>query len=349
MPLVLGPNEAGSYLDRNEAPGSFVDMLTAAGYRSAVAGLRLGVFAALASGPRPLPVLAKEIGADPRGLGLLADVLVSFGYLSRNGETYANTPMTETWLADRNGYAIVELFWQRVLFQMWDNLEESVRTGEPATDFYTWLRERPDTLRHFQSMLGNHAALLADEVVAAIPVPPGGSLLDLGGGHARYAVALCACHPGLRATVFDAAEALAVGGNAVAAAGLGDRITLSPGDFMRDDFGSGYDVVLLFNVLHGYPAEANRELLGRVAAALNPGGTAVILEHGADPPASEGVTGAAFLQTFSLNLFHGQGGQVYRLDDIVGWLTTAGLTLGTPVSRPLVASPTQHLLLATRP
>jgi SAM-dependent methyltransferase len=345
MPLRLGADEADRYLDRHASPPSFLDMVTAAGYRSAVAGLRLGVFAALRDEPRSLVELAEAVGADPRGLGLLAEVLVDMGYLTRDGDTYANTPGTAAWLAQGEaGYALVELFWQRVLFQLWDNLEDSIRVGKPATDFYAWLAQRPDSLRHFQTMLGNHAKVLAPEIVDAVPVPPDGTLLDLGGGHARYAAALCAHHTGLRATVMDLPDALALGTEVVAEAGVADRVTLTAGDYTQAALGTGFDTVLLFNVLHGYDAAANRQLLRRVAAALAPDGTVVILEHRADPPATEGVTGAAFLRVFSLNLFHGQGGQVYPLDEIGAWLAEAGFD--APAVHPLRASPTQHLLIA---
>jgi Dimerisation domain len=77
MPIVPVDD---AYLD-GSAPGSFIDMLGTAAYRCAGAAQRLGVFAALSSGPLAAPDLATAIGADPRGVRLLADALVSFGYL----------------------------------------------------------------------------------------------------------------------------------------------------------------------------------------------------------------------------------------------------------------------------
>jgi hypothetical protein len=42
---------------------------------------------------------------------------------------------------------------------------------------------------------------------------------------------------------------------------------MRPGNYLEEDLGSGYDLVLLFNVLHGHPAAGNQALLARVAAA----------------------------------------------------------------------------------
>lgn len=332
MPIELGDDEAAA-LAANEAPGSVVDMLGTAAYRCAAAAMRLGVFGALRAGPLPAAALASSIGADPRGVTILADALVSFGYLTGSAAGYALTPLSDKWLVD-SPYATVELFWQRVLLELWDGIEESVRTGKPAVDFYAWLAERPETSRQFQSMLDSHAQSLADELAPLLPVPAGPArLLDVGGGHGRYSTALCERHPLLAATVLDLPSALGPGG---------DRVTMRAGDYLEEDLGSGYDLVLLFNVLHGYPAAGNQALLARVAAALNPGGTVAILEHGRDAPAPSDV---AFLRTFSLNLFHGQNGQVYGVDEITGWL--GGFSSVTVTQ--LASSPTQHLVTAQSP
>ncbi|HWM03295.1 MAG TPA: methyltransferase [Actinophytocola sp.] len=339
MPIELGDEEARAY-SGNEAPGSFVDMLGTAAYRTAATAMRLGVFDALRSGPLPAPALAAAIGADPRGVGLLADALVAFGYLVPAEDGYANAPVAETWLSGSDGYPTVELFWQRVLFEMWDGLEESVRTGKPAVDFYAWLAERPETSRHFQSMLDSHGKMLADELVPLLDVTEG-AVLDLGGGHGRYSVALCQRHPELTATVLDFPSALGT-----PPAELADRVTMRAGDYTSEELGSGYSLVLLFNVLHGHPAANNRALLDRVARSLRSGGTVAILEHGTDTPPEEGRAGAAFIHLFSLNLFHGQGGQVYPIDEVTGWLSEAGF--GAAESTRLRSSPTQHLVVARK-
>lgn len=352
MPLVLDPDEARRFHDQNKGPGSFLDLLATAGYRAAGVGLRLGLFAALQAADQDEPMsaqaLADALDTDPRGTELLADLLVSFGYLHRRKDGgYTNTALTNTWLGQSSNYSMVEQFWNQVLFDLWDNLEQAVRTGTPPMHFYEWLSQRPETLARFQSMLAAHATQLAEEVAAALTPPAGDcSLLDIGGGHARYTVALCARHPGLRATVLDVPDALAVGAKAVAEAALADRVTLRPGDYHTDELGS-HDIVLLFNLLHGHDITTNHALLHRVAAALRPGGTAVILEHGAEPPADAGTTEAAYLRMFSLNLFLGQGGQVYRVRDITSWLTDAGLTHVT--TRPLAPSPLERLVIARKP
>ncbi|GAA3854799.1 methyltransferase [Saccharothrix violaceirubra] len=319
----------------DDGPASFHDMLSTAGYRAVATALELGLFAALTEGPLDADDLAARLGTDPRGTGLLADVLVTLGHLEPG---YANSPSTTRWLT--GPYAEVDRFWSTVLFSSWTDLTESVRTGRPALDFYRWLVENPETLHRFQAMLSTHADAIAPEVTTLIT--PGVTLLDVGGGHAKYAIRFCAGNPDLTATVVDLPDAVEVGRAAVAAAGLTDRIGFAAGDYDEVDLGGGYDTVLLFNVVHGRAPDANVTLLARVAKALRPGGRVVLLEHDHHVP---DAGSDAFARVFSLNLFHGQGGQVYPASEITSWLTKAGFT--EPTVHPLSTSPGQSLLVAT--
>ncbi|OJF15880.1 methyltransferase [Couchioplanes caeruleus] len=342
MPVPLTPEEAAGI------PGAHLDLLSTVGFHAAGTAQRLGVFEALTRGALHADELAGRLDLDPDGARVLCDTLVAFGYLTRVGGAYTNSPDAVRWLLREgsDSYAPVLSFWHTVLTERWGGLEESLRRGKPDGDFYAWLDARPDTLADFHTMLSRLAGWLAGEVVPRVPVPDGpASLLDLGGGHAAYPVALCAAYPELRAKVVDLAGALEQGRATVAAAGLTDRIELCPGDLFTADLGTGHDVALLFNIVHGYrPAEV-ATLLGRVAAALRPGGRLLLLEPLADVERPPGPA-EAFVQAFSLNLFHTQGGRVYGYAELTTLLTDAGFT---SVDRHVLErSPTDHLVTAVR-
>jgi SAM-dependent methyltransferase len=342
MPVPVTPEEAAG------VPGAHLDMLSAVGFRAAGTALRLGVFEVLADGGLDAPALAARLGLDPVGAGVLCDTLVAFGYLTRSADRYANSADAARWLlrAAPDSYAPVLSFWHTVLVERWNGLEESLRRGKPDGDFYAWLDGRPDALADFHTMLLRLAGWLAEEIVPLVEVPDGpASLLDLGGGHAAYPVALCAAHPGLRATVVDLAGALEQGRATVAAAGLTDRVELRPGDLFTADLGTGHDVALLFNIVHGYRPDEVSTLLARVAAALRPGGRLLLLEPLADADRAPGV-GEAFVRAFSLNLFHTQGGRAYHHAELVELLHGAGFDGVT--QRVLRRSPTDHLVTAVR-
>ncbi|WP_018909331.1 methyltransferase [Salinispora arenicola] len=347
MPVPLSPEEAQQFHASDAAPAAFLDLLDAVSFRSVGAGLRLGVFEALASGPLPVERLAARTGTDPLGLRILLDALTSFGYLVRADGRYANSVNTTRWLLRSvpDSFAPVLAFWSALLTGWWHDLEMSIRSGTPTGDFYAWLEERPETLADFQTMLRRLADGLGAEIVELVPVPADArSMLDVGGGHASYPVAFLTAHPQLRATVVDLAGALIQGAETIAAAGLTERCTLRAGDLFEVDYGTGHDLVLLFNIVHGYQPAETLTLLRRAAAALRPGGRVALLEPLAEAPEQPAGLSEAFVRMFSLNLFHTQGGRAYGHDELVGLLREAGFT--DVRQQVLSGSETDHLVTA---
>ncbi|MCF6476578.1 methyltransferase type 12, partial [Nonomuraea sp. MG754425] len=124
------------------------------------------------------------------------------------------------------------------------------------------------------------------------------------------------------------------------------RLTLRPGSFLRDDLGTGYDVVLLFNIVHGLSDDETALLLRRAAAALNPGGTIVIGDQFADS-LMPGRASRTLLRLLDLNYLVTIGGRVRTLDEVAGLLRAAGFH-GIRHRRPL-GSPATELAVARRP
>lgn len=307
-------------------PDPMNDVLSAAGFRAARAAYRMGVFDTLRDGPLTAAETAVRLQADVRGIQILLGTLEVFGYVTHREGRYASSPMTAEWLVteETGSFGAAFEFWGTVVFQLWDDLERSVREGKPPLDFYQWLEEHPPVQQNFQTMLRTIARNVAAEVVNTIELPPTARrLLDIGGSHAEYSLAFCGRYPELAATVFDFPGALQTGQEAIAARNMTGRIAMQPGNFLIDELPGGYDVALLMSVVHGHVPDRNIALLRNVAAALAPGGEVIILEQLSDSPTG---TPDAFNRVFSLNLFHLQGGQTYSFDEIAAWLNEAGFS-----------------------
>ncbi|MBG0815520.1 methyltransferase [Planomonospora sp. ID82291] len=344
MPLDLPPDEAAT-LRRGEGPAVQIDLVQTMIFHAAVAALRLGVFGALERGPRELGALARELAVDEANLRALLRLLVTGGYLAEGGDGYERTP-AGAWLAGPDdGFGAVLDFWHSLIGGLWQGLEETVRTGKPQRDFYAWLQERPDVLTRFQGIQLRIAEWVKEEVLelAGLPGEPV-RLLDLGGGHATYSIAYCRRHPGLSATVLDLPGALEPGRATVEAEGMTGRFTFLPGDLRTAEPPGGQDVVLLFNVLHGFPADTARTLVDRAVGALRPGGRLIVMETLADPVGS--VREEAFTRGFDLNLIHTQGGRLHPVEEIAAWTTAAGCA--PPARRDLVRAAGFSLLVADR-
>lgn len=237
------------------------------------------------------------------------------------------------------------VYWGTILQELWVNLEESIRTGQPPTNLYDWLATRPDTARAFQQWMVAITRLNVGEIIGKLKLQPTARrVIDIGGGHAMYSIALCQRYPQLTSVVIDAPEALAIAEETVAAARLSHRITLQAGNFLEDDLGESYDLALLFNIVHGLDSGQNRMLVQRVADALTVGGQIAIVEQLADK--APGPTTRAIGHLLGLSYFHLLGGQVYTFEEVTGWLHAASLT--QPQRKNLLKSSSGSLILASK-
>jgi SAM-dependent methyltransferase len=303
-----------------------LDIWSAVGFRTVVAGVRLGVFDALAGGPLSAEELSQRINADPRGTTMLLRALDGLGYVSQDNGRYSNAPIAARWLtADgRVDFSSGFEYWGTIFFELMDDVEGSVRGGEPPVDFYPWVEERPAVSHSFQEWMVALAQFSGGEIVDKIELAPGPRrLLDVGGGHATYSIMLCRRYPELTATVFDLPEALATGRQNVAAAQLDDRITFVEGRFGHDDLGSGYDVAFLFNVIHGCSPDENADLIKRASRGLTPGGQLVVGDQLAGDVT--GSSARAITGLLGLVYYHLIGGQVFEFEGVAGWMEGAGL------------------------
>lgn len=348
MPVSLNPLQRAVFFTFNQGPGPLIDLWSAVAFRAVLAAMRLGIFDALAAGPQTVDQLANRLGIDPRGTALLLEALAALGYVQQHDLAAANTAMTGKWLlpAGQANFAPYLSYWGTILQTLYADLETSLRSGEPPTHLYDWLEGQPAVSADFQAGMVAIAQIAQGEIVGKLKLPPTARrVLDVGGGHAAYSIALCQRYPQLSATVFDGASVLASGRQQVAQVGLTGRIDFLMGDFLQDELPGEQDVVLLFNILHGCTPEQNGSLLKKAAQALCPGGRVVVVEQLADHQASGGAQ--AINALLALAYFHLLGGQVYRFSDIRSWMDTAGLRHIQRIA--LRRTPGSSLIVAERP
>jgi SAM-dependent methyltransferase len=326
MPLPTSLIEQLVFSTFNLGPAPILDIWSAVGFRIILAAVRLGVFEALADAPLPTAILAQRLQTDPKGTALLLNALESLGYVRREGPAYGNTPMTAKWMLRRSGnFGPGFEFWGASLFKLWDSLEDSLRAGQSTLNLYHWIEDQPEVSRAFQEWMIALADFTSNEVLRLVCLPASARrLLDVGGGHGAYSVAFCRRYPALTATVLDRPQALTTAHAHVSSAGLLERISLRAGDFLAGELGEGYDVALLFNIVHGFTDEQNRSLVSRAARALRPGGLLVLAEQLAGGPS--GGAAHAVQQILGLSYYHLLQGQLYSFETVADWMRSAGLS-----------------------
>jgi SAM-dependent methyltransferase len=177
----------------------------------------------------------------------------------------------------------------------------------------------------------SQARLILEEVVNRIPVPAGASeMLDLGGGHGLYSLALCERYPDLRSRVLDLATPLK-NEMLMAFSGPDTRVRFEKSDILAAPFDAdSADLVLLANVIHHFDESTNRCLIHRIASALRPGGFLVVL----DIMRADSVAASRQIEAL-MDLYFGaaSGAQLWTVIEIQGWQQDVGLLPLSPVTR----------------
>lgn len=327
--MPVNPNflERLALLRLNKGPAPILDLFGAASFESVSFALELDLFEVLADvgGPLTAATLADRIDAHPDGIAMLCNFLVAEGYLAGSEDGYRLTKMTEKWLLAESETNMGPwlTFWNDLVFPFWEHeLETAIRDGQPSQSIYEWFDEEPDRWEVAQDGFRATASLLVDDVADAVSVPDDAmQLIDIGGGHGLYTIELCRRHSNLTATVFDLQGAVETIGDEIPAA-LAERISTQAGDYRTDDFTEGYDLALLFNVIHAHDPAENIALFKRVADALAPNGRIVVLDQwegsGRTPVSRAGLRFVALTYLTTL------GATVYAHEEVTSWLREAG-------------------------
>jgi SAM-dependent methyltransferase len=308
----------------------------ARGYRAAqilFACVELDVFEAIAAGARSATDVAKAIQADARGTELLLNAVVAIGLLEKRKERFFNMPIAETCLArGGQGYMADSLKLESAFYRRWEHLTAAVKTGHRPEENVRD-EQAGDWVRHFERALYNMARPVAPFIADALALPEDRALrvLDVGGGHGGYSIALARRYPRLSATVFELPRVVPVTREIVAQAGLAERVSVQEGDFQHDDLGRGYDVALVFGVLNGEPPERRPALIAKVSAALKPGGCIVLRDAVLDADRAGPPEAAIF--ALQMLLATDAGGLDTR-DEWTRWLVEAGFDPPRSISLP---------------
>jgi len=236
--------------------------------RCILTALELDIFTAVRDGAN-----AEEIGtrihANARAVGMLLNALVALGLLSKSGEVYSNTPESARFFVQsskdnhRNGLLHIANIWHR-----WSTLTDAVRLG---TRVPIARDNAPEWTHSFIAGMQRNAKDRAPLVVKALGTAGVRRILDLGGSGA-YSIAFAKASPDVQCEIVDLPEVVPLTADYVSKAGVLAQVSARPGDMLRDDFGSGYDIILLNAICHMFSEEQNRHIFYCARRALAPKG-----------------------------------------------------------------------------
>lgn len=321
--------------------------LTLGYWRSQVlfSAVELGIFEALRDGGLSSASIASRCGSSPPYTERLLHACVNLGLLAREGDTFTCTPLASTaLLPGAPGYVGDWVGFMGECYRAWGGLEEAIRTGKPVESGVEQLSSGAGFTRRLILAMDQYGQGPGRQLASRIDLSGRVRLLDLGGGAGTYSMLLAERFPELRPVIFDLPPVAEIAREVIAERGFSTRVEVRSGDYLSDDIGDGYDVVLLSNMLHQEDPETCKLLLGKARRALRPGGLLIVNSAvlGPDRAGPEW----SVLMSLQLLLFY-RGGRVYTGEELVQMLEETGFEAVQVRKVSLLGAET--LLLATNP
>jgi len=312
-------------LAAGEVPTPLIDTLVALLLANTVmTGTSVGLFDALADGPLSAEEVAARCQTDPRATERLLRALCGCKYLRWQGDRYGLARLARRWLIRHREGSVAAAVLHRTLDLRFMTFEDYVRKGI-SQDFHTQLT--PSDWEIYHAGQASHAELVIAEVLELVQISGQATrLLDLGGGHGRFALAFCRRYSSLHADVVDLARTAAQDAPSVSNA-IADRIHYHVADIRSSAISEqAYDVVLLANVVHHFDGPTNRRLIEGAARALREDGMLVVI----DAFRSRSNKHVDQIEAL-MDLYFGaaSGSRLWAIEDVRRWMIESGLRLRT--------------------
>ncbi|HET9477992.1 MAG TPA: class I SAM-dependent methyltransferase, partial [Pyrinomonadaceae bacterium] len=247
------------------------------------AAIELEVFTAIGEGNTTAAQIAQRCQTSEKGMRILCDFLTIMGMLTKEGDNYALTLDSATFLDKRSPAYLggtVEFMCSPLLTDSAKHIAEAVRKGGTVMDDQGTIGPENPVWVKFARGMGAMMALPA-QLIAKLVDPNADrklKVLDIAAGHGLFGIAFATNNPQAEITAIDWKAVLEVAKENAQKAGVSDRYNTIEGSAFDVEFGSGYDLVLLTNFLHHFDPPTCETLLRKVYSALAAGGRAVTLE-----------------------------------------------------------------------
>jgi predicted O-methyltransferase YrrM len=247
---------------------------------------RLAVADELAGGPLTAGQLAARTGADPDALGRLLSAAAVYGLVRKeDGGRYTLTPAGELLRTDADGSArgVAIGFLGPPHWQGAGLLEEIVRSPDPVNParpggIYEYYGQHPDEAAWFSRAMALVTGIMVDQLARTGFRPlASGRIVDVGGSQGTVLAYLLRALPSAGGVLLDRAEALAGAPGYLAGAGVGDRVELVAGDFLRE-VPPGGDLYVLSQILHNWDDERARAIVRNCHRAGRPGSGLLVID-----------------------------------------------------------------------
>jgi hypothetical protein len=254
--------------------------------RAIYVAAKLQIADLMADGPRFAEELAEATSVAPRPLYRLLRALASVGIFARDadGRFRLNSlakPLREGGPESLRALAVMVGEEQD---RCWDDLLETVRTGESAFDrlygrpVFDYLREHPEQAKIFDAAMTGFSSRAMRAMLDAYDLSGVATLADVGGGLGTNLTAALGRYPAMRGLLFDQPQVVERARPRLEAAGLAGRCAVEGGDFF-EAVPRGADAYLLGHIVHDWDDTRAGVILDNLRRAMPDRAKLLLVEY----------------------------------------------------------------------
>jgi ubiquinone/menaquinone biosynthesis C-methylase UbiE len=289
--------------------------------------IELDLFTVIAQTSGTIAELMARLRVPARGLRALCDFLVVMGflgkYLEEAGACYRLTADSAMFLDKKSpryiGSATI-FMGSTFLTDAFRDLTAVIRAGGPLPAEAYIDQELPlwvDFARGMAPMMYP----VAEEAAKLVRVGSGARILDIAAGHGLFGISAAKQNPGAKIVALDFPSVLAVATENARRFGVSDRYSLLAGNALEISLGTGFEAVLVMNLLHHWDHATIQVFLKKCHAALSPGGQIVVVEFAPNDDRISPPIPASFVMNMLVNT---PGGDAYTATENLEMLRKAG-------------------------
>jgi hypothetical protein len=256
--------------------------------RSLYVAAKLGIADLLIDSPKTSTELATATNTDSSSLYRVLRALAGFGFFAEDEESrFCLTPPAEFLRTDvpdsvTNNIKVLGDDWH---WQLWGDLEESVRTGKPAFDrlygsnFFDFCQQNPDFAKINPPSKTSISARAASSLVDNYDFSQFNKVVECAivGSCGNGIISILKANPQVEGILFDISSVMEVAEPVVKNSGVADRLKLIAGD-CREYIPEGGDVYILMFVLHNWDDDRAIKILQNCRQAMTENSVLLIVE-----------------------------------------------------------------------
>jgi hypothetical protein len=275
----------GEFGTDNEAAAFVLDEIVGYMYAAALrAAAAINLADHVRNGARTVEELAELTGYAASGIHRVLRLLATRGVFSEQEPGLFRLTPPAAALCTTSPVSVraaVLMMTEPAMWRSAGEVVESMRDATPSFDrvfgmsLFDYYARNPAATAGFHDGMAAYSGVENEPVAAACDIPPGATVVDVGGGQGGLLLEVLRNNPSARGVLFDQAHVLA--DNRLApAAEVADRWQPVAGDFL-EEIPSG-DVFLLKRVMHDWDDPTCVRILRNCRAAVRDGGRILVFD-----------------------------------------------------------------------